>query len=323
MAVNWLNFRSTALIIPLALGGVTVGTVGVFAQVIPDHSLGRENSVVTPINASIDQIDGGATRGDNLFHSFQEFSIPEGRGAYFTNPNGIGAIFSRVTGANPSHLFGTLGVLGEANLFLINPNGILFGPNAQLDMRGSFVASTANSLVFSNGSQYSATTPNAPPILTVNVSPPVGLYFEGEEPGAVVNTGNLAVESGENLTLVGGTVVSTGKLAAPGGEVSLLAIPEEMAAGGKPLVEVTEAGELLNLSAISLPSSPVSTPPTLSELLTGAGNLAELTVTDNGEVKLTATDTSIPTEAGVAIASGNIDVSGETAPLTRRYRRVC
>ncbi|NER20776.1 MAG: filamentous hemagglutinin N-terminal domain-containing protein [Symploca sp. SIO1C2] len=227
--------------------------------------------------------------------------------------NGIGAIFSRVTGANPSHLFGTLGVLGEANLFLLNPNGILFGPNAQLDMRGSFVASTANSLVFSNGSQYSATTPNAPPILTVNVSPPVGLYFEGEEPGAVVNTGNLAVESGENLTLVGGTVVSTGKLAAPGGEVSLLAIPEEMAAGGKPLVEVTEAGQLLNLSATSLPSSPVSAPPTLSELLTCAGNLADLTVTDNGEVKLTAIDTSIPTEAGVAIASGNIDVSGETA----------
>ncbi|NER99758.1 MAG: filamentous hemagglutinin N-terminal domain-containing protein [Symploca sp. SIO1B1] len=84
MAVNWLNFRSTALIIPLALGGVTVGTVGVFAQVIPDHSLGRENSVVTPINASIDQIDGGATRGDNLFHSFQEFSIPEGRRVDFT-----------------------------------------------------------------------------------------------------------------------------------------------------------------------------------------------------------------------------------------------
>ncbi|NES00033.1 MAG: filamentous hemagglutinin N-terminal domain-containing protein, partial [Symploca sp. SIO1B1] len=225
----------------------------------------------------------------------------------------MGAICSRVTGANPSHLFGTLGVLGEANLFLINPNGILFGPNAQLDMRGSFVASTANSLVFSNGSQYSATTPNAPPLLTVNVSPPVGLYFEGEEPGAVVNTGNLAVESGENLTLVGGTVVSTGKLAAPGGEVSLLAVPEEMAAGGKHLVEVTETGQLLNLSATSLPSSPVSTPPTLSELLTGAGNLADFTVTDNGEVKLTATDTSIPTEAGVAIASGNIDVSGETA----------
>jgi len=313
MAVNWLNFRSTALIIPLALGGVSIGTVGVFAQVIPDHSLGSENSVVTPINASIDQIDGGATRGDNLFHSFQEFSILEGRGAYFTNPNGIGAIFSRVTGAKPSHLFGTLGVLGEANLFLINPNGILFGPNAQLDMRGSFVASTANSLVFANGSQYSATTPNAPPLLTVNVSPPVGLYFEGEEPGAVVNTGNLAVESGENLTLVGGTVVSTGKLAAPGGEVSLLAVPEEMAAGAKPLVEVTEAGQLLNLSTTSLPSSPVSTPPTLSELLTGAGNLADLTVTDNGEVKLTATDTSIPTDTGTAIASGNIDVSGETA----------
>ncbi|NER49969.1 MAG: filamentous hemagglutinin N-terminal domain-containing protein, partial [Symploca sp. SIO1A3] len=225
---------------------------------------------------------------------------------------GIGAIFSRVTGSNPSHIFGTLGVLGEANLFLINPHGILFGPNAQLDMRGSFVASTANSFVFSDGSQFSATSPNAPPLLTVDVSVPVGLQFVGK-PGAVVNTGDLAVESGENLTLVGGTVVSTGELSAPGGEVALLAVPEVMADGGKPVVELTQGGQLLSLSSIVNPQSSVSEPQTLSELLTGAGNLAELTVTDEGEVQLTATDTRIPTDAGVAIASGNIDVSGDTA----------
>ncbi|NEP14886.1 MAG: filamentous hemagglutinin N-terminal domain-containing protein [Symploca sp. SIO2C1] len=314
MAGNWLHcLGKLSLAIPLAVNAVTIGSVsGVVAQIVPDNSLGSENSVVTPINSQLERIDGGAIRGANLFHSFREFNIGEGRGAYFANPTGIGAIFSRVTGSNPSHIFGTLGVLGEANLFLINPHGILFGPNAQLNMRGSFVASTANSFVFSDGSQFSATSPNAPPLLTVDVSVPVGLQFVGE-PGAVVNTGDLAVASGENLTLVGGTVVSTGELSAPGGEVALLAVPEVMADGGKPLVELTEGGQLLGLSSIANLQSSVSAAQTLSELLTGAGNLTELKVNDNGEVQLTETDTRIPTDAGVAIASGKIDVSGDTA----------
>lgn len=115
------------------------------AQIIPDRTLGAESSVVTP-NINIkgvpsDRIDGGAIRGSGLFHSFQELNVREGRGAYFNNPAGIENIFSRVTGINPSNIFGTLGVLGNANLFLLNPNGIIFGPNAKLDMGGSFFGS--------------------------------------------------------------------------------------------------------------------------------------------------------------------------------------
>ncbi len=71
-------------------------------------------------------------RGCNLFHSFQEFNVDEGRGVYFSNPDNIVNILSRVTGDNISQILGTLGVLGNANLFLINPNGIVFGPNARL-----------------------------------------------------------------------------------------------------------------------------------------------------------------------------------------------
>ncbi|MFM7382924.1 MAG: filamentous hemagglutinin N-terminal domain-containing protein, partial [Microcystaceae cyanobacterium] len=118
------------------------------AQVIPDQTLGSENSVVTPdvINGiASDRLDGGAIRGSNLFHSFQEFSVREGRGAYFANPAGIANIFSRVTGGNISQIMGILGVLGNANLYFLNPNGILFGPNAQLDVKGSFLATTADS----------------------------------------------------------------------------------------------------------------------------------------------------------------------------------
>jgi filamentous hemagglutinin family protein len=98
---------------------------------VPDATLGAERSVVTPgVNVggvSAERIDGGAVRGVNLFHSFQEFNVGNGRAAYFANPTGIENILSRVTGTNPSTIFGKLGVLGNANLFVINPNGIIFG----------------------------------------------------------------------------------------------------------------------------------------------------------------------------------------------------
>jgi filamentous hemagglutinin family protein len=124
------------------------------AQVIPDNTLGSESSRIrrdTIKGIDSDVIEGGATRGANLFHSLQQFSIQEGRGAYFANPAEIKNILTRITGGNPSNILGTLGVLGNANLFLINPNGIIFGPNARLDIRGAFVGSTADSLIFDNG----------------------------------------------------------------------------------------------------------------------------------------------------------------------------
>jgi filamentous hemagglutinin family protein len=130
------NFMNWCRLFPLLSLAITITPWNAQAQIIPDNTLGGENSSLTPINNLTDRIDGGATRGTNLFHSFQEFSIPEGRAAYFNNPQAIQTIFSRVTGNNPSLLFGTLGVLGNANLFLINPRGIIFGPNATLDMRG-------------------------------------------------------------------------------------------------------------------------------------------------------------------------------------------
>jgi filamentous hemagglutinin family protein len=113
------------------------------AQITPDNTLGAESSVVTsnveiqglPSDAQgqelkVLRIDGGAIRGINLFHSFQEFNIGEGGGVYFSNPQGIENILSRVTGTNHSEILGRLGVLGNANLFLINPNGIIFGAHA-------------------------------------------------------------------------------------------------------------------------------------------------------------------------------------------------
>ncbi len=195
------------------------------AQIIPDNTLGDESSVVVPEveikGIESDILEGGAIRGSNLFHSFQEFNIDAGRGAYFANPAAIENIFSRVTGVNPSEIFGTLGVLGNANLFLINPIGIIFGQNASLDLRGSFVGTTADSIVFPSGKEFSATNPGLPPLLTVNVEQPIGLKFEGES-GIITNAADLAVASGQTLTLVGGDVsLDGGNITAPGGRVEL------------------------------------------------------------------------------------------------------
>src|SRR5919199_2164369 len=231
-------------------GGLTTAFLAnpAVAQITPDATLGTESSVVTP-NVNIrglptDRINGGAVRGANLFHSFQEFNVGDGQRVYFANPTGIENILSRITGNNLSNILGTLGVDGGANLFLLNPNGIIFGPNAKLDIAGSFVASTANSVVFENGYQFSAKNPEALPILTVSV--PLGVQYGANQPRTTIrNTGTLAV--GQNFTLSAGNLDLQGLVQA-GKDLTLQAQdtvkirdsainPFIAAAGGKLLVQ--------------------------------------------------------------------------------------
>ncbi len=213
------------------------------AQITPDNSLGAESSVVNPdvINGvPSDRIDGGAIRGSNLFHSFQDFNVNAGRGAYFSNPAGIANILTRVTGGNPSTILGRLGVLGNANLFLLNPKGIFFGQNASLDVGGSFLAATADSFVFDNNFEFSASNTQAPPQLTINI--PIGLRFRNN-PGTITVQGfgnslqfnpeflefsrnssppGLEVQPGKTLALVGGNVnLEGGNLLANGGRIEV------------------------------------------------------------------------------------------------------
>ncbi len=206
------------------VGVVAVSINPAFAQLTPDNTLGKDQSVVIPINQNNDGIVGGAARDTNLFHSFQDFNVGEGRGVYFANPEGITNIFSRVTGGKESNIFGKLGVLGNANLFLLNPNGIVFGKNAQLDIRGSFMGTTANSLVFPNGVEFSATNPQAPSLLSINV--PIGLQF-GSQPGGITSqaVGTLGVGSDSTLALMGGEIALDGSfLFTQNGQVKLGAV---------------------------------------------------------------------------------------------------
>ncbi|MDJ0593295.1 MAG: filamentous hemagglutinin N-terminal domain-containing protein [Pleurocapsa sp. MO_226.B13] len=228
------------------------------AQIIPDNSLGNEASVVTP-NVEIkgrtaDRIDGGAIRDSNLFHSFQEFNIGDLQRVYFANPAGITNIFSRVTGSNLSEIFGTLGVNGNANLFLINPNGIIFGENASLDVGGSFAASTANAIQFGDRGFFSATEPEQPPLLTIK---PSAFFFNQINPGRIENRSTapagvdllgeplsgLRVPDGQSLLLVGGDIaIDGGGLHAPGGQVELAGV------AGSGTIGLNVDGSNLNLS---------------------------------------------------------------------------
>jgi filamentous hemagglutinin family protein len=208
--------------------GIALCSSPAFAQIVPDTTLGTESSQVTP-NVNVrgfpgERIDGGAVRGSALFHSFSEFNVNEGQRVYFSNPTGITDILTRVTGANISNILGTLGVDGGANLFLLNPNGILFGQNARLDIQGSFFATTANRFVFPGGVEFGASNPQAPPLLTMSV--PVGVQY-GAQAGNITNAGNLKV--GKNLTLLAsgditlqpGSKIDTSNPSGLGGSVTL------------------------------------------------------------------------------------------------------
>jgi filamentous hemagglutinin family protein len=131
------------------------------------------------------KINGGEREGNNLFHSFEEFSISEGIEAVFENAPEIENIFTRITGKSASSINGILKTQGGANFFLVNRDGIVFGENAQLDVDGSFIATTADSVKFEDGAKFIADDAQEKPILTGSV--PTGLQFEGNNGAIAIN----------------------------------------------------------------------------------------------------------------------------------------
>ena len=135
------------------------------AQITPDATLPNNSVVIPDASGSLIEISEGTAIGNNLFHSFQEFSVISNQTVLFNNGLNIDNILTRITGNAISNIDGLMQANGTANLFLINPNGIVFGQNASLDIGGSFFGSTANSVTFSDGSEFSAIDPQAPPLL--------------------------------------------------------------------------------------------------------------------------------------------------------------
>jgi len=149
MTQSWRS-RCRKLGLVSSFSVVGVATISpVQAQVRSDGTLGTNVTCTTTCT-----ITGGTTTKGNLFHSFRDFSVPEQGAAIFDNTTTIQNIFNRVTGKATSNINGLISANGTANVFILNPNGILFGPNAQLNIGGSFVATTANAIEFSDRSRH-------------------------------------------------------------------------------------------------------------------------------------------------------------------------
>lgn len=188
------------------------------AQIIPDSTL-PSNSLVNSVD-SFHIIQGGTRAGDNLFHSFEQFSIPTDNLARFENSIDIDNIITRVTGNAISEIDGTIQTQGSANLIFLNPNGILFGSNAKLDIGGSFLGSTASSVIFADGTEFGITNVQTTPLLTISV--PIGLQYGGAESSIRLVGSSLNVSTGNSLLLLGGEVIlDKAQLVAPGGRVEL------------------------------------------------------------------------------------------------------
>ncbi|MGB5960632.1 MAG: CHAT domain-containing protein [Coleofasciculaceae cyanobacterium] len=269
------------------------------------------NTIITPApqNPATYNILGGTLSGDrlNLFHSFQEFNLNSGQTANFQSNPTIQNILGRVTGGNPSLINGLIQVTGgNSNLFLMNPAGIIFGTNAQLNLPASFTATTATGIGFDGNNWFNATGSNN--YQNFNGTPNL-FAFDNAQSGTIINAGFLAVRQQQNLTLIGGNVINTGQLKAPSGTISLTAVPAAN------LVRISQTGSLLNLEITPprIDGQNVSINPLdLPTLLTGASPNIEtrLSVSPSG-VQLSS-GISIPTTPGTAIA-GTINTSNPLA----------
>ena len=208
------------------------------AQVIPDETLPTSVEQLREIM----NINGGERAGNNLFHSFEEFSIPEEMEAVFENATDIENIFTRITGADASTINGILRTQGGANFFLVNPNGIIFGENARLDVGGSFVATTANSIQFEGGTEFAASDSATEPVITIER--PIGLSFDGNNGAIQVNgsghqitndstfspvefaeTTGISIQSNQTLALVGNEInLDGGIINSEGSKVYLMSL---------------------------------------------------------------------------------------------------
>ncbi len=257
-------WRQMAIVIATATA-TTLGPNALYpnsavAQITPDTTL-PNNSNVNSVNKTFN-ITGGSQAGRNLFHSFKDFSVPTGWEAVFKNGADIQNILTRVTGKSISNIDGLIKANHSANLFLMNPNGIVFGENARLDIGGSFVGTSAESMKFSDGSEFSAVNPQSSPLLTINV--PLGLQY-GKNPGSIQVEGDgkgqrnfdspiidtqdaLRVEADKTLALVGGDMNLEGAtLKTAGGRIELGSV------GGNSLVNLvpTDKGFILDYGDVA------------------------------------------------------------------------
>jgi filamentous hemagglutinin family protein len=318
---DWL-----ACSLPLCL---LIATNPAIAQIVPDNTL-RVNSIVTP-QGNIKLINGGTVAGSNLFHSFQEFSVLTGETASFNNPVTIQNILTRVTGNSASNINGLLKATGNANLFLINPNGIIFGRNATLDIGGSFVASTASSIKFPDGNEFSAINPQSTSLLSITV--PLGLQFPGMSANIISRAANLQVLPGKTIALVGGNVTLEGsQLTAEQGRIELGSVAGNSLVNLNPTANGWTLGYngINNFGNIQLSQSTVSANSGNIQVQGGGVTLTDgsAIVTDNsgsqngGEIFVRATNLTVTNGSRISVqalnqgSAGRINVQADAVEVS-------
>ncbi len=300
------------------------------AQVVaPITSSGLNTTVSAPVALPSGQTQfniTGGTRpggGSNLFHSFGNFNVPNNNIANFLNNSGLPTsnILSRVTGGNPSNILGSIQTtgFGNANLFLINPAGFLFGPNATVNVGGMMTFTSADYLRLSDNARFNA-IPRTGPDQLLSAAPVAAFGFLGSKPGAITVQGShLSVAGGTGISLVGGDIdVKGGTLTAPSGQINLISVgkPSNATARG----EVATGGGFAatgfkRLGTISLTQGSTldtSTSP-------GSGNPAGPVLIRAGQFVMDASSikaiTTTPLSAQ-AIVGGNIEVTAEHVSLS-------
>ncbi len=275
---------------PLVISNILISNKVFGQSIVPANDLGTKVNVA-PTNAQQLNITGGIQAGANLYHSFQQFGLNQGQIANFLSNSSIQNILGRVVGGSPSVINGLIQVTGgNSNLYLLNPAGIIFGANASLNVPASFTATTANGIQIGNGWFGINTSVDAIKNLSGNPQA-FGFAANSSLPNSpqgapVANAGNLSVNQGQSITLVGGLVINTGTIAAPSGKITIAAVPD-----GK-YVKITPEGSLLSLEL------PVAAQKELAQRAFLVSDLPAL-----------LTGYSV----GTAIASGIIDVSSATS----------
>ncbi len=238
MSLDFLSQTDSLSRYLLRYGGllrfVLIGVVGAIAavlspgegiaQVIEDQSLGGENTSVR-LDGKTYEISGGSIRGADaelLFHSFDSFSLEEGQTAQFSPDDNITTIFSRVTGGKPSEINGTI-ASDTVDLFLLNPAGVVFGPESAIEIGGSIMISTAESLTFADGGEFSSLSPQPAPLLTV--SQPIGLSFGETSRGIEIGIeGDFSPLNVDRALFAGNGIRLTGIVIVPSGQVELASL---------------------------------------------------------------------------------------------------